>query len=74
MRAQRIYTYQPSILVGQYERDNLKKWAINDYVKDRLKNAFDSRVFQSEDTATTEDVVLDEMFGYIRSNAHHKRQ
>lgn len=68
-RAQRIYTYQPSILVGQYERDNLKKWAINDYVKDRLKNAFDSRVFQSEDTATTEDVVLDEMFGYIRSNA-----
>ena len=68
-RAQRIYTYQPSILVGQYERDNLKKWAINDYVKDRLKNAFDSRVFQSEDIATTEDVVLDEMFGYIRSNA-----
>ena len=68
-RAQKIYTYQPSISVGQYEQENLKEWAINDYVKDRLKNAFDSRVFQSEDTATTEDVVLDEMFGYIRSNA-----
>lgn len=68
-RTQRIYTYQPSILVGQYERDNLKKWAINDYVKDRLKNAFDSRVVQSEDTATTEDVVLNEIFDCINGNA-----
>ena len=69
MRAQRIYTYQPSISVEQYEQDNLKEWAINDYVKNRLKNAFDSRVFQSEDTATTEDVVLDEIFACINGNA-----
>ena len=68
-RAQRIYTYQPSISVGQYEQDNLKEWTINDYVKARLKNAFDSRVFQSGNTATTEDVVLDEIFACINGNA-----
>ena len=68
-RAQRIYTYQSSILVGQYERDNLKEWITNDYVKNRLKKAFDSKTFKSEEVVATSDTVLDEMFGYINCNA-----
>ena len=52
-RTQRIYTYQSSISVGQYECDNLKEWAINDYVKNRLKRAFESRTFRNEDCYNT---------------------
>lgn len=69
-RARNIYTYSNSAFTKQYEYENLQGWEISDYVKKRLKNAFENREYKKEDgdKVTTSDTALNELYLYINQN------
>jgi len=75
-RVRRIYTYDSSASGKYYETENLDNWEMNEYVKERLKCAYNSRLAKkvAEDDErvhmeiVTTDKILDELYSYIDNN------
>lgn len=72
-KASKIYTFNKNSCLNDYDRCNLKDWKINEYIKEVLRNAFESRKHNKDRSSfyyefITDNKKLNELCGYIKEN------